>query len=184
MAAAAGLGPVVRKDVRVRLPSPAPRSPESPPPVTSWPKQRHVARSDATLTWAANVTDEESVAGLMAGIQSQFGRLDAVVTCAGVIDIAPVSQMSKEQWERVVSVNLTGTFLVIRDCLPPIRQSDRGRIICISSDAGNTIPGEPGIAHYYAFKFGAIGSSPRSQWGAHVTPTMSPTWFRSCRWNP
>lgn len=104
---------------------------------------------------ACDVTDESSVADLAAAVAAAYGRVDAVVTCAGVIDVAPVETMTREQWDRVITVNLTGTFLSVRAFLPHLRASSRGRVVCISSDAGKT--GEPGIAHYCASKFGVIG---------------------------
>ncbi len=106
--------------------------------------------------WAAcDVTDEESVSSLMRAHLDEHGRLDAVVTCAGVIDVSPVESMTLAQWERVLAVNLTGTFLVVRAALPALRMSPRGRVVCIASDAAKT--GEPGIAHYCASKFGVVG---------------------------
>ena len=102
-----------------------------------------------------DVTDEDSVADLAATVATTYGRVDAVVTCAGVIDVAPVETMTRAQWDRVVTVNLTGTFLSVQAFLPHLRASARGRVVCISSDAGKT--GEPGIAHYCASKFGVIG---------------------------
>lgn len=104
---------------------------------------------------ACDVTDEASVAALASTVETELGRLDAVITCAGVIDVAPVETMSRAQWDRVLTVNLTGTFLAVQACLPLLRRSPRGRVVCISSDAGKT--GEPGIAHYCASKFGVIG---------------------------
>ncbi len=102
-----------------------------------------------------DVTDEAALRSMVDALSSELGRLDVLVNCAGVLDVAGVAEMSKRQWDRVIAVNLTGTFLATRECLPLIRASDRGRVICIASDAGKT--GEAGIAHYCASKFGVIG---------------------------
>jgi meso-butanediol dehydrogenase/(S,S)-butanediol dehydrogenase/diacetyl reductase len=102
-----------------------------------------------------DVTDESAVRSMVGAVSTELGRLDVLVNCAGVIDVVGVAEMSKQQWDRVIAVNLTGTFLVTRECLPLIRASDRGRVICIASDAGKT--GEAGIAHYCASKFGVVG---------------------------
>lgn len=104
---------------------------------------------------ACDVTDEQSVADLVAETVRRHGHLDAVVTCAGVIDVSPIETMTRAQWDRIIDVNLTGTFLVVREALPLLRESARGRVVCIASDAGKT--GEPGIAHYCASKFGVVG---------------------------
>jgi NAD(P)-dependent dehydrogenase (short-subunit alcohol dehydrogenase family) len=109
----------------------------------------------AARYWPSNVTNESTVRRVLDHVDSEFGRLDAVVNCAGVIDVAEVADMSTPQWERVIDVNLTGTFIVSRECLRLVRRSPRGRVICIASDAGKTA--EPGLAHYSASKFGVIG---------------------------
>jgi meso-butanediol dehydrogenase/(S,S)-butanediol dehydrogenase/diacetyl reductase len=111
--------------------------------------------TEPALAFTCDVTDESAVRSLVGAVSDQAGRLDVVVNCAGVIDVAGVADMSKRQWDRVIAVNLTGTFLVTRECLPLVRASDRGRVICIASDAGKT--GEAGIAHYCASKFGVVG---------------------------
>ncbi len=107
------------------------------------------------LAMRCDVTDESSVRSMVGAASAELGRIDVLVNCAGVIDVVGVADMSKRQWDRVIAVNLTGTFLVTRECLPLIRASDRGRVICIASDAGKT--GEAGIAHYCASKFGVVG---------------------------
>jgi NAD(P)-dependent dehydrogenase (short-subunit alcohol dehydrogenase family) len=118
------------------------------------PSDRDGAGTDPRLL-PCDVTDEGSVAALVAAALERHGRLDAVVTCAGVIDVAPVVRMTRAQWDRVMTVNMTGTFLVVRDALPALSASPRGRVVCIASDAGKT--GEPGIAHYCASKFAVVG---------------------------
>ncbi|GAA2124890.1 SDR family NAD(P)-dependent oxidoreductase [Nocardioides bigeumensis] len=106
-------------------------------------------------TVSCDVTDESSIAAVVAHVEQEHGRLDVVVNCAGVIDVAPVATMPSRQWQRVLDVNLTGAFLLTRAVLPLVRRSTAGRIIHIASDAGKT--GEPWIAHYAASKFGLIG---------------------------
>lgn len=110
---------------------------------------------DPAFALTCDVTDESAVRSMVGAVSAELGRLDVLVNCAGVIDVVDVAEMTKRQWDRVIAVNLTGTFLVTRESLPLIRASDRGRVICIASDAGKT--GEAGIAHYCASKFGVIG---------------------------
>lgn len=111
--------------------------------------------SAPAIAVTCDVTDESAVTSMVGAVSAELGRLDVLVNCAGVIDVANVAEMSKSQWDRVIAVNLTGTFLVTRACLPLLLRSDRGRVVCIASDAGKT--GEAGIAHYCASKFGVIG---------------------------
>ena len=119
-----------------------------------------VLRTDLTTdggddSFASDCSDEQSVRDLVSWANTRVSHLDVVVTCAGVIDVSSVEHMSLAQWQRVIDVNLTGTFLALRESLPLVRRSSHGRLICIASDAGKT--GEAGIAHYCASKFGVIG---------------------------
>jgi meso-butanediol dehydrogenase / (S,S)-butanediol dehydrogenase / diacetyl reductase len=100
---------------------------------------------------AVDVTDAASVAAMAA----EAGPVEVLVTCAGVISAAPVEALAEEEWDRVVGVNLKGTFLACRAVLPAMRERGFGRIVTIASDAGKT--GEPWLAHYCASKFGVIG---------------------------
>src|SRR3990172_6796864 len=64
--------------------------------------------------------------------------------------------MTEEDWDHVLSVNLKGTFLAVKACLPQMQAQNYGRIVCISSTTGPRT-GIPGLAHYGAAKNGIIG---------------------------
>ncbi len=85
----------------------------------------------------------------------KFGRIDVLVNNAGVISVAPVVAMSEEEWDRVIGVNLTGTFLCCKAVIPHMTERGAGRIINLSSQAGKK--GQAAIAHYSTSKFGIIG---------------------------
>jgi len=86
----------------------------------------------------------------------ELGEVDVCVSNAAVTDtIAPAHEISPEQWERDISVNLTGAFRVIQACLPWMRERRYGRIVVISSSAASV--GLPGQVAYAASKAGLLG---------------------------
>lgn len=82
------------------------------------------------------------------------GRLDVLVNSAGVWVEGPSAEMTEEQWDRTIDVNLKGTFFACRAALPHLMRTE-GCIVNISSDSG--IGGNPGCAIYNASKFGVNG---------------------------
>lgn len=86
----------------------------------------------------------------------QFGRLDIVVANAGVMNWGRLWEISAQQWQEVLDVNLTGVWNTIKAAVPPmIAAGNGGSIITISSAAG--IKAVPGCGHYCASKFGVVG---------------------------
>ena len=83
-----------------------------------------------------------------------FGRLDALVTCAGILRDRMIFNMSEEEWDAVVAVHLKGTFNCVRHACIPMRAQGYGRIVTFTSGAG--LFGNPGQANYGAAK-SAIG---------------------------
>lgn len=93
-------------------------------------------------------------AALDAGVE-QFGRLDIVVANAGVLSWGRIFEMSPEQWDTVVDVNLNGTWRTLRAAVPAmIEAGNGGSIIVVSSSAG--LKATPGNAHYAASKHGLV----------------------------
>ena len=85
----------------------------------------------------------------------QFGRLDIVVANAGVLSWGRMFEMSEEQWDTVIDVNLNGTWRTIRAAVPAmIEAGNGGSIIIVSSSAG--LKATPGNGHYSASKHGSI----------------------------
>ncbi len=102
-----------------------------------------------------DVRDWSQVSALAQSALDRFGRIDVLVNNAGVIGVAPVAAMSEEEWDRVLDVNLKGTFLCSKAVAPHMMERRSGRIINMSSMAGKR--GAPAVAHYCASKFGLIG---------------------------
>src|SRR6202521_3183094 len=101
-----------------------------------------------------DVTSEARWVEVVAEIEKRFGRLDIVVSNAGIgISVPSIVDMSLEDWRRQTAINLDGVFLSVKHCLPAMRRSGGGgSIIMMSSLAG--LRGAPGRAGYCATKGG------------------------------
>ena len=113
--------------------------------------------SDTILPLPCDVTKEQQVADLFAAARTHFGRVDAVVNCAGLgIGLTPVVDLSLADWQVNLDVMATGAFLVAREAARVLLDQGRGgRIVTISSQSGKT--GMPLLAAYCAAKFAVIG---------------------------
>jgi 3-oxoacyl-[acyl-carrier protein] reductase len=104
---------------------------------------------------ALDVTDPDSVDRTVAHVLGRHGGLDVLVNNAGIAGAsAPVTDYALDEWRRVLDVNLTGTFLCTRRCLPVMIERGYGRIVNVASIAG--AEGNPGMAAYSASKAGVI----------------------------
>lgn len=97
----------------------------------------------------ADVTDEASVAAMFAAA----GPCDIVIANAGAADSAPLARTTLDQWSAMLAVNLTGTFLTLRDGLR--QMTGWGRLISVASTAG--LKGYAYVAPYAAAKHGVVG---------------------------
>jgi NAD(P)-dependent dehydrogenase (short-subunit alcohol dehydrogenase family) len=84
-----------------------------------------------------------------------FGKLDIVVTCAGILRDRMIFNMTEQEWDDVVAVHLKGTFTVVKNACILFRQQRSGRIITFSSQTG--LVGNSGQANYGAAKSGIAG---------------------------
>jgi NAD(P)-dependent dehydrogenase (short-subunit alcohol dehydrogenase family) len=101
-----------------------------------------------------DVRDEAAVASAIDGIVARHGRLDAVLNAAGVAGGGPVHQLDADHWDRVIGVNLKGTFLVCKHALRPMMAQRGGSIINVASIEG--IEGTEGGSAYNASKGGVV----------------------------
>ena len=92
-----------------------------------------LAKPDQTLALSCDVSDAKGVAEAIDAIGRHFGRLDALVNNAGVAVFAPVLETSDEDWNRILSVNLTGPFLCTKAAVPLMREGGGGAIVNITS---------------------------------------------------
>jgi NAD(P)-dependent dehydrogenase (short-subunit alcohol dehydrogenase family) len=115
------------------------------PPFRGW------ARSSMTIE--ADVTDEIAVRDAVRSTLDRFGRLDAVVSNAGIMIRRPIRRLSLDDWRRVIDINLTATFLLARAAARPLR-SARGSIVTIAST--RALMSEPNTESYSASKGGLV----------------------------
>jgi NAD(P)-dependent dehydrogenase (short-subunit alcohol dehydrogenase family) len=101
-----------------------------------------------------DVTDETAVSAAVDLVVGRHGRLDVVVNSAGVAGGGPVHLLDRKEWDRVIGVNLTGTFLVCKHALRPMLDQGSGSIINVASVEG--IEGTEGGSTYNASKAGVV----------------------------
>jgi len=104
---------------------------------------------------ACDVSDERSIAKAFEQAKAGLGDAYLLVNNAGQAEAARFSETKRELWDRMLAVNLTGTFLCAQQVLPAMLKANAGRIINIASTAG--LKGYSTIAAYCASKHGVIG---------------------------
>jgi 3-oxoacyl-[acyl-carrier protein] reductase len=104
-----------------------------------------------------DITDEESVNGLVRKSLSEVGRIDILVNCASIFLPALVEDTSEEIWDKTIGVNLVGAFLCAKAVVPGMLKLRQGRIINVTSETA--LNGSRNNAHYAAAKAGVIGFS-------------------------
>jgi NAD(P)-dependent dehydrogenase (short-subunit alcohol dehydrogenase family) len=107
-----------------------------------------VANSDSVATW-------DGGAKIIGQAVSTFGRIDILVTCAGILRDRMIFNMSEEEWDSVIAVHLKGTFSCVRHAAPLMREQRYGRIVTFSSGSG--MFGNPGQANYGSAKAAISG---------------------------
>ncbi len=117
------------------------------------------ARGADALGVAADVTDRVAVEDAFAKVRTELGPVHILVTSAGLVDFAPFVEISPQSWQRLIDVNLNGTFHCAQVAVPDMLEAGWGRIVMISSSSAQR--GSPGMAHYAASK-GALISLTKS----------------------
>lgn len=104
----------------------------------------------------ADVSDAESVGPAIDHAAAQLGGLDGIVTCAGIAKSALVHEMSLDDWNAVIGINLTGSFLSVRAALPHMLEAERSSVVTIGSVA-SIISANTNTCSYDASKSGVLG---------------------------
>jgi 3-oxoacyl-[acyl-carrier protein] reductase len=105
---------------------------------------------------ATDVSRKESVDALIEATLTRFGRVDILVQNAGIYPYTMLPDISVDEWDAVLGVNLRGCFLAIQACARPMRARRYGRIVLTSSITGPRVT-SPGHGHYSASKAGING---------------------------
>jgi 2-hydroxycyclohexanecarboxyl-CoA dehydrogenase len=106
------------------------------------------------LGFELDVSDRAAVAAAYERIRAELGPVEIVVTSAGIESFISTLELTPETWDKVITVNLTGTFNTIQPALKDMVAAGWGRIVTISSSSAQS--GAPHMAHYTASKGGVI----------------------------
>ncbi len=101
-----------------------------------------------------DVADRGSVDAGFAEVRSNLGPVGVLVTSAGIESFTPIGDITTESWDRIIAVNLTGTFSCVQAAVPDMIEAGWGRIVTIASSSAQS--GAPNMTHYAASKGGVI----------------------------
>jgi len=114
------------------------------------------AAGGAAAFYQGDVSSWESMQAMAQTAVDTHGGIDILCVNAGIFPEVPLTEMSPEDWDEVLGINLKGTFLSVKACLPHLPKGGGGRIVLTSSITG-PITGVPGWTHYGASKSGQLG---------------------------
>jgi len=105
--------------------------------------------------YAVDVADRAALEQAFSDVRQTLGPMTILVTSAGIESFDAVADITPEKWDRLLAVNLTGTFTCMQLAVPDMTAEGWGRIVTISSSSAQS--GAPHMAHYVASKGGVIG---------------------------
>lgn len=112
------------------------------------------ATGTKTLAIEVDVADRRSVTAAFERVRADLGPVEILVTSAGIESLDPLPHITPEKWDRIIAVNLTGTFSCVQAAVADMLATGWGRIVTISSSSAQS--GAPNRAHYVASKGGVI----------------------------
>lgn len=107
------------------------------------------------MSVAADVSDAETVRSAIAQVMEAWGRIDVLVNNAGICPMTPLDEITVEEWDLVLDVNLKGAFLCSQAVIPAMRDQQSGKIVNIASSAGQMGGISVGV-HYSSSKAGIL----------------------------
>lgn len=114
------------------------------------------AAGGEAMLFQANVSQRTETEALAAAALERYGRIDILCANAATFPTAPLETLTDEKWDTMLDVNLKGTFLAVKACLPAMKAQHYGKIVVISSTSGGRV-GLAGAANYGASKAGQLG---------------------------
>ena len=105
--------------------------------------------------YEVDVADRAALERAFSDVREKLGPITILVTSAGIESFDAVADITPEKWDRLLAVNLTGTFTCMQLAVPDMTAEGWGRIVTISSSSAQS--GAPHMAHYVASKGGVIG---------------------------
>jgi len=106
--------------------------------------------------FVGDMRDEDKMNQLAAATVECYGKINSLIHNAGIYPLIALDEMSLSDWQNVIDVNLTGTFLIVKATLPYLKQQENSSIVIVSSISGPKV-GCPGLTHYCASKAGVNG---------------------------
>jgi D-threitol dehydrogenase (NAD+) len=138
---------------------------------------REVSQGSAAASFNCDITIEGSVIDAVSSVVAQFGRIDVLVNSAGIAVTGPAEELSVDDWDATMAVNLRGAFLITQQVGRIMLAQGSGTVISLASQAATVAL--PGHLAYCASKFGLVGLTKvlALEWaGRGVTAnTISPT---------
>ena len=116
---------------------------------------RAVAATTGGHAFDVDITDEAAVASAVAKGAEAMGGIDGVVNVAGVMHRGSVLEVPADEWRRVIEINLIGTYIVVRSCLPWLKQVRGSTVVNLGSGQG-LLPNVPNRTAYAASKGGVV----------------------------
>jgi 3-oxoacyl-[acyl-carrier protein] reductase len=114
------------------------------------------ARGTEACARAVDISDGKQVVASIDAVLTEFGQIDVLINAAGILHPTRFDEMTIAEWDRVIGINLRGTFLLMHAVYPHMKARSRGSIVNFSSTAGLTVS-TLGGAHYTASKHGVMG---------------------------
>lgn len=114
------------------------------------------AMGEKAICIQADVSNPEDMERMVTQALAEFGKVDVLCHNAGIYPLARLENMTLQEWQKVIDVNLTGTFLAVKACIPTMKNQGFGKIVVTSSISGPQTA-LPGYSHYTASKSGIAG---------------------------
>jgi NAD(P)-dependent dehydrogenase (short-subunit alcohol dehydrogenase family) len=136
------------------------------------------------LALPGDIADAEHVEALVAATVERWGRLDIVVPNAGINGVlAPIEDITPEEWDQTQNINVRGTFLTVKYAIPHLRAAGGGSIVVVSSVNGNRIFSNFGFTSYSCSKaaqvtFAKMAAVELAQWAIRIN-VVCPGWTKT-----